>query len=111
MAAIAFIIAWLIMQWTEPIIKYVTLLIIFVLVYDFVVKGDTSTAAFVVGVISKAIGQAVVILQQVAEAYSKAHPQQVEAIVSQVQQVVNNTTNNTTTVPIIFFFLRKNLER
>ena len=91
MAIIAFVIAWLILQWTEPIIKYITLLIIFVLVYDFVVRGDASTAAFLASFIGKTISKAVVILEQLSKEYTN-------------QTIVENVTNST---PIILFSLRR----
>ena len=102
MAVIIFIVAWLIMQWTEPIIKYLTLLIIFVLLYDFVVRGDASTAAFVVSLISNSVSKAVVILQQVAKEYGSKHLTQ-----KGIETIGNVLANNTNTsivllIPLMF---------
>jgi hypothetical protein len=97
MAVIAFIIAWLILQWTEPIIKYITLLIIFVLVYDFVVRGDASTAAFLASFIGKTISKAVVILEQLSQEYTK----------QTAQKVAENITNTTSIIVLLPLLYKK----
>lgn len=90
MAGIALIIAWLILQWSEPLIKYLLLLILFVLVYDFIVNGDTSTAAFLTSFISKTVNKAVVILQNLSKTNST--------------EIINNLTNTT---PILLLIRKK----
>jgi len=95
MAIIAFFIPGQILQWTEPIIKYITLLIIFVLVYDFVVRGDASTAAFLASFIGKTISKAVVILEQLSKEYTN-------------QTIVENVTNTTPIIVLLpLLYIRK----
>jgi len=104
MAIIIFIVSWLIMQWTEPILRYLTLLVIFVLLYDFVVRGDASTAAFVVSLISNTASKAITILQQVAKEYTARHS-------TNIAEIANVVAKNETAKIILLLPLMTNFKR